>query len=203
MYSFFKKIIYFNRVGLLFLNIVLVESDEKDEEDMSLDSGDETSQIEICSDASKYESHSEALQTETKGSRGTDSKENCETDTQLSSEGQIGLMEKASKLDLEEIQPIMPVSTTCSAEGETNSEKVPFTNFQIYSRQLSVSHQFSHFNVLTHQTFLGTTYPISTSQSQEGGNYFLSAYSQSIDTDKSSSPNNWDVNYESSRPFSK
>ncbi|XP_075794998.1 protein TASOR isoform X2 [Pelodiscus sinensis] len=182
---------------------VLVESDEKDEEDMSLDSGDETSQIEICSDASKYESHSEALQTETKGSRGTDSKENCETDTQLSSEGQIGLMEKASKLDLEEIQPIMPVSTTCSAEGETNSEKVPFTNFQIYSRQLSVSHQFSHFNVLTHQTFLGTTYPISTSQSQEGGNYFLSAYSQSIDTDKSSSPNNWDVNYESSRPFSK
>ncbi|XP_048715192.2 protein TASOR isoform X4 [Caretta caretta] len=184
---------------------VFVESDEKDEEDMSLDSGDETSQIEICSDASKYDSHSEALQTETKGSHGTDSKENSLTDMQLSSEGQIGLMEKTSKLDLEERQPITPVSTTCSAEGDKNNsvEQVPFNNFQVYSRQLSMSHQFSHFNVLTHQTFLGTTYPISTSQNQEGGNYFLSAYSQSMDTDKSSSPSNWDVNCESSRPYSK
>ncbi|XP_039402847.1 protein TASOR isoform X2 [Mauremys reevesii] len=184
---------------------VLVESDEKDEEDMSLDSGDETSQIEICSDASKYDSHSEALQTETKGSHGTDSKEKTLTDMQLSSEGQIGLMEKTSKLDLEEIQPITPVSTVCSAEGDKNNsvEQVPFNNFQVYSRQLSMSHQFSHFNVLTHQTFLGTTYPISTSQNQEGGNYFLSAYSQSMDTDKSSSPSNWDVNCESSRPYSK
>ncbi|CAM4576977.1 unnamed protein product [Eretmochelys imbricata] len=172
---------------------------------MSLDSGDETSQIEICSDASKYDSHSEALQTETKGSHGTDSKENSLTDMQLSSEGQIGLMEKTSKLDLEERQPITPVSTTCSAEGDKNNsvEQVPFNNFQVYSRQLSMSHQFSHFNVLTHQTFLGTTYPISTSQNQEGGNYFLSAYSQSMDTDKSSSPSNWDVNCESSRPYSK
>ncbi|XP_027686191.2 protein TASOR isoform X4 [Chelonia mydas] len=184
---------------------VFVESDEKDEEDMSLDSGDETSQIEICNDASKYDSHSEALQTETKGSHGTDSKENSLTDMQLSSEGQIGLMEKTSKLDLEERQPITPVSTTCSAEGDKNNsvEQVPFNNFQVYSRQLSMSHQFSHFNVLTHQTFLGTTYPISTSQNQEGGNYFLSAYSQSMDTDKSSSPSNWDVNCESSRPYSK
>uniref|UniRef100_A0A452HFE1 Uncharacterized protein n=1 Tax=Gopherus agassizii TaxID=38772 RepID=A0A452HFE1_9SAUR len=184
---------------------VLVESDEKDEEDMSLDSGDETSQIEICSDASKYDSHSEALQTETKGSHGTDSKEKTQTDMQLSSEGQTGLMEKTSKLDLEEIQPITPVSTACSAEGDKNNsvEQVPFNNFQVYSRQLSMSHQFSHFNVLTHQTFLGTTYPISTSQNQEGGNYFLSAYSQSMDTGKSSSPSNWDVNCESSRPYSK
>uniref|UniRef100_A0A8C0G5Z3 Transcription activation suppressor n=1 Tax=Chelonoidis abingdonii TaxID=106734 RepID=A0A8C0G5Z3_CHEAB len=184
---------------------VLVESDEKDEEDMSLDSGDETSQIEICSDASKYDSHSEALQTETKGSHGTDSKEKTQTDMQLSSEGQTGLMEKTSKLDLEEMQPVTPVSTACSAEGDKNNsvEQVPFNNFQVYSRQLSMSHQFSHFNVLTHQTFLGTTYPISTSQNQEGGNYFLSAYSQSMDTDKSSSPSNWDVNCESSRPYSK
>ncbi|XP_067400291.1 protein TASOR isoform X4 [Emydura macquarii macquarii] len=184
---------------------VHVESDEKDEEDMSLDSGDETSQIEICSDASKYESHSEALQTETKGSHGTDSKENSLTDMQLSSEGQIGLMEKTSQLDLEEIQPITPVLTTCSVEGDKNNsvDQVPFNNFQVYSRQLSLSHQFSHFNVLTHQTFLGTTYPISTNQNQEGGNYFLSAYSQSMDTDKSSSPSNWDVNCDSSRPYPK
>ncbi|KAJ7403284.1 Protein TASOR [Pitangus sulphuratus] len=51
---------------------VLVEKDEKDEEDMSLDSGDEISQIEICSDASKYDTHVEALQTEAKGPHGVD-----------------------------------------------------------------------------------------------------------------------------------
>ncbi|XP_009894033.1 PREDICTED: protein FAM208A [Charadrius vociferus] len=185
---------------------VLVENDEKDEEDMSLDSGDETSQIEICNDASKYDTHLEALQTEAKGSHGADAKESCSSVTELSPEAQIGLMEKTSKIDLEEIQPITPVSTTCSVEAEKHNsvEQAPFNNFQVYSRQLNMSHQFSHFNVLTHQTFLGTTYQISSaSQNQEGGNYFLSAYSQSMDTDKSSSPGGWDINCDSSRPYSK
>ncbi|XP_072732491.1 protein TASOR isoform X5 [Ciconia boyciana] len=174
---------------------VLVENDEKDEEDMSLDSGDETSQIEICSNAS--DAHLEALHTEAKG---------CLSVRELSPEAQTGLMEKTSKIDLEEIQPITPVSTTCSAEGEKHNsvEQAPFNNFQVYSRQLNMSHQFSHFNVLTHQTFLGATYPISSaSQNQEGGNYFLSAYSQSMDTEKSSSPGGWDINCDSSRPYSK
>ncbi|KAM6126212.1 protein TASOR [Phoenicopterus ruber ruber] len=185
---------------------VLVENDEKDEEDMSLDSGDETSQIEICNDASKYDTHLEALQTEAKGSHGVDAKASCLSVAEVSPETQIGLMEKTSKIDLEEIQPITPVSTTCSAEGEkcNSVEQAPFNNFQVYSRQLNMSHQFSHFNVLTHQTFLGTTYPISSaSQNQEGGSYFLSAYSQSMDTEKSSSPGGWDVNCDSSRPYSK
>ncbi|XP_010182610.1 PREDICTED: protein FAM208A, partial [Mesitornis unicolor] len=184
---------------------VLVENEEKDEEDMSLDSGDETSQIEICNDASKYESHLEALQTETKGSHGA--KASCFSVRELSPEAPIGLMEKTSKIDLEEIQPITPVSTTCSAEGENHNlaEQTPFSNFQVYSRQLNMSHQFSHFNVLTHQTFLGTPYPISSAnQNQEGGSYFLSAYSQGMDTEKlSSSPGGWDVNCDSSRPYSK
>ncbi|KAM6387345.1 protein TASOR isoform 2-T2 [Pluvialis apricaria] len=183
---------------------VLVENDEKDEEDMSLDSGDETSQIEICNDASRYDTHLEALQTEAKGSRGADAKESCSSVTQLSPEAQIGLTEKTSKSDLEEIQPITPVSTTCSAEGEKHNsvKQAPFNNFQVYSRQLNMSHQFSHFNVLTHQTFLGTTYQISSaSQNQEGGNYFVSAYSQSMDTDKLSSPGGWDINCDSSRPY--
>ncbi|KAM6062335.1 protein TASOR isoform 3-T4 [Chlamydotis macqueenii] len=184
---------------------VLVENDEKDEEDMSLDSGDETSQIEICSDASKYDTHLEALQTEAKGSHGVDAKASCLSVTELSPEAQIGLVEKTSKIDSEEIQPITSVSTTCSAEGEKHNsvEQTPFSNFQVYSRQLNMSHQFSHFNVLTHQTFLGTTYPISSaSQNQDGGNYFLSAYSQSMDTEKSSSPGGWDINCDSSRPDS-
>ncbi|XP_056357258.1 protein TASOR isoform X1 [Oenanthe melanoleuca] len=184
---------------------VLVEKDEKDEEDMSLDSGDELSEIEICSDASKYDTHVEALQTEAKGPHGVDDKESCLSVTELSPEAQTGLVEKTYKIDLEEKQPITPVSTTCSAEGEKHNavERTPFSNFQVYSRQLNMSHQFSHFSVLTHQTFLGTTYPISpANQSQEGSNYFLSAYSQSMDTEKSSSPVGWDSCCDSSRPYS-
>ncbi|NWI60189.1 TASOR protein, partial [Calyptomena viridis] len=183
---------------------VLVEKDEKDEEDMSLDSGDEISQIEICNDASKYDTHVEALQTKAKGPHGVDPKESCLSVTELSPEAQTGLVEKTSKTDLEEKQPITPVSTTGSAEGEKHNsvEQTPFSNFPVYSRQLNMSHQFSHFSVLTHQTFLGTTYPISSAnQNQEGSNYFLSAYSQSMDTEKSSSPGGWDSSCDSSRPY--
>ncbi|XP_030356410.1 protein TASOR isoform X1 [Strigops habroptila] len=175
---------------------VLVESDEKDEEDMSLDSGDETAQIEICSDA-----HVETVQAEAKSS---DSKESSLAVTELPPAAPTALLEKTSKIDLEEIQPMTPVSTTCSTEGENHNsaEQAPFSNFQVYSRQLNMSHQFSHFNVLTHQTFLGT-YPISSAnQNQEGGNYFLSAYSQSVDTGKSSSPGGWDASCDSSRSYS-
>ncbi|NXN79579.1 TASOR protein, partial [Bombycilla garrulus] len=184
---------------------VLVEKDEKDEEDMSLDSGDELSEIEICSDASKYDTHVEALQTDAKGPHGVAAKESCLSVTELSPEAQTALVEKTYKTDLEEKQPITPVSTTCSAEGEKHNavEQTPFSSFQVYSRQLNMSHQFSHFNVLTHQTFLGTTYPISpANQNQEGSNYFLSAYSQIMDTEKSSSPGVWDSCCDSSRPYS-
>ncbi|XP_025022268.1 protein TASOR isoform X3 [Python bivittatus] len=185
---------------------VLIENDEKDVEDMSLDSGDEASQIEVCNDASKYDSHLEDFQTETKGPHGTDSKQNSQNDALLSSEEQqYSLTEKTSKIVMQDIQPVTPVSTTCSAEGErTNSaEQVPLS-FQMYNRQLSVPHQFSHFNVLTHQTFLGTTYPMSASQKQESGNYFLTAYSQNMDMDQSSSSsNNWDISCDSLRPFPK
>ncbi|XP_066051423.1 protein TASOR isoform X2 [Chamaea fasciata] len=124
---------------------------------------------------------------------------------ELSPEAQTGLVEKIYKTDLEDKQPISPVSTTCPAEGEKHNavEQTPFSNFQVYSRQLNMSHQFSHFNVLTHQTFLGTTYPISpANQNQEGSNYFLSAYRQSMDTEKSSSPGGWNSCCDSSRPYS-
>ncbi|XP_023791178.1 protein TASOR isoform X1 [Cyanistes caeruleus] len=184
---------------------VLVEKDEKDEEDMSLDSGDELSEIEICSDASKCDTHVEALQTKAKGPHGVDVKESCLSVTELSPEAQTGLVEKAYKTDLEEKQPITPVSTTCSAEGEKHNavEQTPFSNFQVYSRPLNMSHKFSHFNVLTHQTFLGTTYPISpANQNQDESNYFLSAYSQSMDTEKSSSLGGWNSCCDSSRPYS-
>ncbi|XP_069332003.1 protein TASOR isoform X2 [Eulemur rufifrons] len=174
----------------------LLENDEKDEEDMSLDSGDEISQIEVYSNF-----HSEILAKETKGSRGTDQKTNIQIDLQSSLDVQNSLLEdKTYQVDSEERAPIHIVG----AEGENSNstEQDLYSNFQFYHSQLNMSHQFSHLNVLTHQTFLGTPYALSSSQSQENENYFLSAYTQSLDTDKSPSPLSWGKS-DSSRPYSK
>ncbi|XP_032267415.1 protein TASOR isoform X6 [Phoca vitulina] len=174
----------------------LLENDEKDEEDMSLDSGDEISQIEVCSNF-----HSEILAKETKGSRGTDQNKNIQIELQSSLDVQKGLLEdKTYQIDSEESAS---VAIVCS-EGENSSatEQDSYSNFQVYHSQLNMSHQFSHFNVLTHQTFLGTPYALSSSQSQESENYFLSAYTQSLDRAKSPSPLSWGKS-DSSRPFSK
>uniref|UniRef100_A0A452V1N8 Transcription activation suppressor n=1 Tax=Ursus maritimus TaxID=29073 RepID=A0A452V1N8_URSMA len=152
----------------------LLENDEKDEEDMSLDSGDEISQIEVCSNF-----HSEILAKETKGSRGTDQNKNIQIELQSSLDVQKSLLEdKTYQIDSEERAS---VAVVCS-EGENSNatEQDSYSNFQVYHSQLNMSHQFSHFNVLTHQTFLGTPYALSSSQTQESENYFLSAYTESF-----------------------
>lgn len=163
---------------------------------MSLDSGDEISQIEVCSNF-----HSEILAKETKGSRGTDQNKNIQIELQSSLDVQKSLLEdKTYQIDSEERAS---VALACS-EGENSSstEQDAYSSFRVYHSQLHMSHQFSHFNVLTHQTFLGTPYALSSSQSQESENYFLSAYTQSLDRDKSPSPLRWGKS-DSSRPFSK
>nr|XP_019579769.1 PREDICTED: protein TASOR isoform X2 [Rhinolophus sinicus] len=171
----------------------LLENDEKDEEDMSLDSGDEISQIEVYSNF-----HSEILAKETKGSRGTDQKENIQIELQSSLDVQKSLLEdKTSQIDSEEKASI----DVCSEGQNSNSaEQDSYSSFQDYHSRLSMSHQFSHFNVLTHQTFLRTPYALSSNQSQESENYFLSVYMQSLDRDKSLL--SWGKS-DSSRPYSK
>ncbi|XP_036187747.1 protein TASOR isoform X4 [Myotis myotis] len=149
----------------------LLENDEKDEEDMSLDSGDEISKIEVYSS-------SEILAKETKGSRGTDLNKNIQIELQSSLDVQKSLLEdKTYQIDSEE-----RASVDASSEGQNNNsaEQDSYSNFQVYQNQLNMSHQCSHFNVLTHQTFLGTPYALSSSQSQESENYFLSAYTESL-----------------------
>ncbi|XP_034352964.1 protein TASOR isoform X2 [Arvicanthis niloticus] len=156
----------------------LLENDEKDEEDMSLDSGDEISHIEVFSNV-----HSEILARETKGSSGTDQKKNIQIELQSSLDVQNNLLEdKTYLIDCEERAPIDRV---CSeGENSNSAEQDSYSDFQAYQNQLKMSHQFSHFNVLTHQTFLGTPYALSSTQSQENENYFLSAY-KNLDTEKS------------------
>uniref|UniRef100_A0A2K5XBQ7 Transcription activation suppressor n=1 Tax=Mandrillus leucophaeus TaxID=9568 RepID=A0A2K5XBQ7_MANLE len=172
----------------------LLENDEKDEEDMSLDSGDEISHIEVCSNF-----HSEIWERETKGSRGTDQKKNTQIELQSSPDVQNSLLEDKTYLDSEERTS---VDIVCSeGENSNSTEQDSYSNFQVYHSQLNMSHQFSHFNVLTHQTFLGTPYALSSSQSQENENYFLSAYTQSLDRDKSPPPLSGGKS-DSSRPYS-
>lgn len=136
---------------------------------MSLDSGDEISQIEVYSS-------SEILAKETKGSRGTDQNKNIQIELQSSLDVQKSLLEdKTYQIDSEE-----RASIDVSSEGQNNSaEQDSYSNFQVYQNQLNMSHQCSHFNVLTHQTFLGTPYALPSSQSQSE-NYFLSAYSERL-----------------------
>ncbi|KAM5314240.1 protein TASOR isoform 2-T2 [Glossophaga mutica] len=151
----------------------LLENDEKDEEDMSLDSGDEISQIEVYSNF-----HSEILAKETKGSRGTDQKKNTQIELQSSLDVQKSLLEdKTYQIDSEE-RAFIDVSS--EGQNSSSAEQDSYSNFQVYQSQLSMSHHCSHFNVLTHQTFLGTPYALSSSQSQESENYFLSAYTESL-----------------------
>ncbi|KAM4651518.1 protein TASOR isoform 2-T2 [Discoglossus pictus] len=142
---------------------VPAEADVKEEEDMSIDSEDEIPQIEVCTDSLKCESHNE-----------DSTIESVYVET-AQTEGHTNLMQcKTPHIDSNEIQPVTPVLTTSSITGENSTLTGDSTNFQDYSsRQTSMSHQFSHFNVLTHQTFLGTMYPVLTNQPQ-GGNYFIS-----------------------------
>lgn len=145
---------------------------------MSLDSGDEISHIEVFSNF-----HSEILTKETKGSSGTDQKKNIQIELQSSLDMQKSLLEdKTYQIDCEERASI---DIVCSEGKNSNSaEQDSYSSFQAYQKQLNMSHQFSHFNVLTHQTFLGTPYALSSSQSQENENYFLSAY-KNMDREKS------------------
>lgn len=139
---------------------------------MSLDSGDEISQIEVYSNF-----HSEILAKETKGSRGTDQKKNIQIAFQSSLDVQTNLLEDKTYIDSEE-----RASIDVSSEGQNSSsaEQDSYSNLQVYQSQLNMTHQCSHFNVLTHQTFLGTPYALSSSQSQESENYFLSAYTERL-----------------------
>ncbi|KAM5280239.1 protein TASOR isoform 3-T3 [Ctenodactylus gundi] len=157
----------------------------KDEEDMSLDSGDEISHIEVCSNF-----HSDLLAKEPKGSRATDQKKNTQIELHSSLDMQKSLLEdKTCQIDSEEKAS---VGIVCPEGKNSNSaEQDSYSNFQVSQSQLNMSHHFSHFNVLTHQTFLEIPYALSSSQSQENENYFFSAYTQNFGRDKPASPLNW------------
>ncbi|XP_069823106.1 protein TASOR isoform X2 [Dendropsophus ebraccatus] len=142
----------------------LRETDVKEEEDMSLDSEDEAPQIEVCAIAAdrKTEKSEAASQSEAE-------------DTQTE-----GLKPRSPTIDSDYMQSVTPVSTAGSTTGDNSSATGDDSsnNFRDYSsRQLGIS----HFNLLTHQTFLGSSvYPLLINQTS-GENYFTNSHSQSTD----------------------
>lgn len=129
---------------------------------MSLDSGDEISHIEVCSN-----SHFEILAKEIKGSSGRNQK-NTEIGLQSSLDVQKSLLEdKTSQIDSEDSTSVDIVCP--EGENSNSAERDLYSIFQVSQSPLNMSHRLSHFNVLTHQTFLGT-YPLSASQTQENEN---------------------------------
>ncbi|KAG8430458.1 hypothetical protein GDO86_020561 [Hymenochirus boettgeri] len=139
----------------------LEENNVKEEDDMSLDSEEETPEIEVSTDSVKCDTNTQQLDY-----MAQDKKEKSPDHFTLS-----------NTPTLDEIQPITPVSAGGSATRETgvlpSDERTSGSDG--YSREISLSHQFSQFNVLTHQTFLGSMDPLLANQGQI---YFMNPYSQ-------------------------
>ncbi|KAE8612720.1 hypothetical protein XENTR_v10012960 [Xenopus tropicalis] len=146
------------------------EADMKEEEDMSLDSEDDTPPIEVCADSLQPEPHNPDTSNELVDKDPTESPCNP----------------TASKTPtLDELQPITPVSTTGDNSVSTGDELGG--NAQEYNREVNMSHQFSHFSVLTHQTFLGSMYPALTNPTQAAEICFMNSYGQVTEPETSQS----------------
>ncbi|XP_040215184.1 protein TASOR isoform X2 [Rana temporaria] len=144
------------------------EADLKEEEDMSLDSEDEMPEIEVC----------------------TNVKQEPQKDTAMNqSEDGNSQTEKSTKTPIigpEFMQPITPVSTAGSTTGDHGNPAEDSSS--IFNDYDSSSLGISHFNLLTHQTFLGSMVYGNNQTPVE--NLFISSYGQS-DQDTSSG-SEWD-----------
>ncbi|XP_018095844.1 transcription activation suppressor L homeolog isoform X2 [Xenopus laevis] len=147
------------------------EADVKEEEDMSLDSEDDTPPIEVCSDSRQPESPNQNI------SSALVDKDQTESPSTIN---------QSKTPTLDELQPITPVSVAGSTTGENSvstGDELGNTT-QDYNRDVNLSHQFSHFNVLTHQTFLGSMYP-ALSNPAPAEICFMNSCSQQTEPEKS------------------
>lgn len=151
-------------------NAAVSEADVE-EDDMSLDSEEEMPQIEICTNHLKQEPRSS---------------DSTAKQSEAVNNSQAERSKKMLVIDPEFVQAVTPVSTAGSTTGDNgNATEDSSSNFNDYdSRDLGIS----HFNLLTHQTFLGSMLyrnqiPVD--------NLFIGSYDQSVDQETSSGPE-WD-----------
>uniref|UniRef100_A0A8C5R6W3 Transcription activation suppressor n=1 Tax=Leptobrachium leishanense TaxID=445787 RepID=A0A8C5R6W3_9ANUR len=145
------------------------ETDVKDEDDMSIDSEDEPLKIEVGPEVLKPDSCTE------EANKPPDNTELPETASST-----VNVPEKPNESN--DVQPVIPVTTTSSVVAENRVAPVVNTmnSFPPFpGPPLGLTHQFSHFNVLTHQTFLGAMYPILANQPPPPlppPGYFMNSY---------------------------
>lgn len=151
-------------------NAAVSEVDLKEEEDMSLDSEDEMPQIEVCTNNMNQEPHIDR----------TLNKSEAVNDSQSEAS------KKTPIIDPEYMQPVTPVSTAGSTTGDNgNTGEDASRNFNDYDNR---PFGISHFNLLTHQTFLGSMVYRNQTPVE---NFFSSSYGQSSDQETSSG-SEWD-----------
>ncbi|XP_075690029.1 protein TASOR isoform X2 [Rhinoderma darwinii] len=136
---------------------------KEEEEDMSLDSGDEAPEIEVCTNSANPKPE---------GSESASQSEAEDTQTEC-------LKPSSPIVDSDYMQPVTPVSTAGSTTGDNSSATGDdINNFRDYSsRQLGIS----HFNLLTHQTFLGSSVCPVLGNQIPGENDYTNSYSQSTE----------------------
>ncbi|XP_069592788.1 protein TASOR isoform X2 [Ranitomeya imitator] len=152
---------------------VLGTADVKEEDDMSLDSADGSLEIELCANSANPKS-------ERGGAATLSEAEDAKNE---------GVNPRSPIIDADYMQPVTPISTAGSTTGDNSSVTGDDLSFRDYSsKQLGIS----PFNLLTHQTFLGSgVYPPILGNQTSGENHFTNSFSQP--TDQETAPHSeWD-----------
>ncbi|XP_078399649.1 protein TASOR-like isoform X3 [Cetorhinus maximus] len=174
-----------------------------EEEDMSLDSEDNSPQIEICSKKPEDLNIANNSQTEVQGAKGTLSHSE-ESLQQASGDVQITpSMDVTSELTSNNV----PASTLQLVKGDKDSEGVEgftYNSSPFYSHS-QIESDYRNFNVITHQSFLtsgiGQSYiPPLSQNSQDTSSYFSSGYNQNLPY-KNNWKNSWNAGSASSLSY--
>ncbi|XP_048403418.2 protein TASOR isoform X2 [Stegostoma tigrinum] len=153
-----------------------------EEEDMSLDSEDNSPQIEICSEKSE-DVNANSPQTEVQGTKdllihSEESSQQASGDVQITTS--VDLTSELASNDI-------PTSTLQLVKGDKDSKRVEgfaYNSTPFYSHS-NVESDYRNFNVITHQSFLtsgfGQSYmPPFNQNSQDSSGYFSSEYNQNL-----------------------
>ncbi|XP_072328552.1 protein TASOR isoform X1 [Scyliorhinus torazame] len=153
-----------------------------EEEDMSLDSEDNSPQIEICSEKSEDLNVANSSQTEVQGAKGTLS------DPEESLQQATGDVQITPSMDVisELTSNNVPASTLQLVKRDKDSEGVErfaYSSSPFYS-QSHIESDYRNFNVITHQSFLtsgiGQSFIPLNQNSQDNISYFSSGYNQNL-----------------------
>ncbi|XP_073430237.1 protein TASOR isoform X2 [Dendrobates tinctorius] len=173
--------------GIFLPNLIKEEKEEtalgtadvkEEDDDMSLDSADGSLEIELCANSANPKSE-----------RGKAASLSEAEDAKKE-----GVNPSSPIVDADYMQPVTPISTAGSTTGDNSSVTGDDLSFRDYnSRPLGIS----PFNLLTHQTFLGSSvYPPMLGNQTSGENNFTNSYSQPTDQETalhSEWDNKWNI----------